>query len=375
MVAAATAGAAEDPSDSIKIGLIGSFSGTFADQGERMKNGAETYMREHGDTVAGKKIVLVTRDDGGSQPPTAKRQALDLIAHEKIAFLTGFGFTANALAVADVVTEAKIPTILMNAAGEHLTAKSPYFIRLSFSQSQIAAPVGTWMAENGLKSTFLAIADFGPGHDLEKAFLKTYTASGGKVAGSVYMPLDSVEFAPFVQRVADAKPESVFLFHGEPTNFVKEFVQLGLKKSGIKLVGGTEIVDDTVADRLGDDALGMLSTQVYSYTHQSALNQRFVRDFAAAYGAHPQPNFMTVAGYDAMAAIYQVIAKLNGVVDPDKAMEAFKGLAFESPRGPIEIDPETRDIVETVYIRRVDRVNGELVNTEIAAFPRSRGLP
>lgn len=362
---------AVDPgSTPIKIGLIGSFSGIFADQGERMKNGAELYMRQHGDSVAGRKIVLITRDDTGSQPPTAKQQAQDLILHEKVAFLTGFGFTANALAVAPLVNEAKMPTVLMNAAGEGLTAKSPYFVRISFTQHQLGATLGAWAAKSGIKTCFLAVADFAPGYDLEKAFVNSFTASGGEVAGSVHMSLNSVEFAPYVQRIVDLKPECVFLFHGEPTQFVKEFVHFGLKQSGVKLIGGSEIVDDTVGQSLGDDALGILSVQVYSTVHPSDLNRRFVADFATAFGPHPEPNFMTVAGYDAMAAIYRVIAKLHGAIDPDAAMAAFKDLAFESPRGPIEIDPATRDIVESVYIRRVDRVNGALVNTEIAEFPR-----
>ena len=200
-------------------------------------------------------------------------------------------------------------------------------------------------------------------------------AAGGTVVGTVHMPLNSVEFAPYVQRIIDAKPESVLLFHGEPTNFVKEFAQFGLKRSGVKLIGGTEIVDDTVSDSLGDDALGILSVMIYSYAHPSALNRAFTADYARAYGRHPEPNFMSVAGYDAIAAIYAVIARLGGALEPDKAMAAFAGLGFESPRGPIEIDAHSRDIVQTVYVRRVDRVDGELVNSEIAAFPRVPSAP
>lgn len=359
----------------IKIGLIGTFSGLFADQGERMRNGAELYMRQHGDMVKGRKIVLVIRDDTGSDPEAAKRAALELINREKVDFLTGFSFTANAIAVAPIITELRIPTVLMNAAGTGLPARSPYYVRVSFTQQQIASPLGTWAAQNGAKTIYLAIADFGPGIELEKAFVKTYEAAGGQVVGSVHMPLNSVEFAPYVQRVIDAKPESVLLFHGEPTNFVKEFVQFGLKKSGVKLIGGTEIVDDTVAERLGDDALGILSAQIYSVAHKSALNQSFVADFAREFGRHPEPNFMTVAGYDGMAAIYAVITRLDGAIDPDKAMEAFKGLKLDSPRGPIEIDAATRDIIQSVYIRTVERVDGELVNTESKEFPRVPSMP
>ncbi|MDE2229250.1 MAG: ABC transporter substrate-binding protein [Alphaproteobacteria bacterium] len=369
----ASAAAAEPaPANAIKVGLLAPFSGPFADFGDQFMKGVEIYMQEHGDTVAGHKIVVLKRDANGVDPAQTKRQAQALLTRDHVQFLAGFGLTPDALATGPLGTEAKVPMVIMNAATGFITAKSPYFVRFSFTLAQLVTPLGQWAVQNGLKNVYIAVSDYAPGYEAEKAFDKAFTAAGGHIVGSVHIPLLNPEFAPYVQRIKDAKPQAVFLFlptGQQPTAFVRQYIQFGLRKAGIKLLGATEIIDDQALGMLGDDALGVISTQVYSYAHPSALNRKYVSDWKKRFGAHPQPDFMSVAAYDGMAAIYAVVKRLHGIIDGDKAMAAFKGLKFESPRGPIEVDPATREMIENIYIRRVERVNGELVNKEIVTFP------
>jgi branched-chain amino acid transport system substrate-binding protein len=359
--------------DTVRIGVLLPFSGPFADAGMQIANGMALYLKQHGDVVAGKQIVLIRRDSEGAKPDVAKRLAQELITRDKVDFLAGFGLTPEALAVAAIATEAKKPMVVMNAATSVITEKSPYIVRFSFTLSQIVSPLAQWAAKNGISRVYVAVADYAPGHEAEAAFTKAFTAAGGEVVGTTRVPLNNLEFAAYVQRIKDAAPQGIFLFvpSGEqPIAFMKSYVDLGLKQAGIVLLGGTEIIDETVIATLGDKALGAISTQNYSVAHRSAENKKYLADWQAAFGAHPRPNFMSVAGYDGMHAICDVVAKLDGVIDPDKAMAAFKAVDFMSPRGPIAIDPATRDIVESVYIRRVERVDGELVNREIFEFPR-----
>jgi branched-chain amino acid transport system substrate-binding protein len=359
--------------DTVKIGVLLPFSGPFADVGMQIGNGMALYLKQHGDVVAGKKIVLIRRDSEGAKPDVAKRLAQELITRDKVDFLAGFGLTPEALAVASIATEAKKPMVVMNAATSVITEKSPYIVRFSFTLSQIVSPLGEWAAKNGIKRAYVAVADYAPGYEAEAAFTKAFTAAGGEVVGTTRVPINNLEFAAYVQRIKDAAPQGIFLFvpSGEqPIAFMKSYVDLGLKQAGIVLLGGTEIIDETVIATLGDKALGAISVQNYSTAHPSTENKKYLADWQAAFGAHPRPNFMSVAGYDGMHAISDVVAKLDGVIDPDKAMAAFKEIDFISPRGAIAIDPATRDLVESVYIRRVERVDGELVNQEIFEFPR-----
>lgn len=372
----ATAGADEAaPANAIKIGLLAPFSGPFADFGDQFVKGIELYMQEHGDTVAGKKIVILKRDANGIDPAQTKRQAQELLTREHVQFLAGFGLTPDALAVAPLGTDAKVPMVIMNAATGFITQKSPYFVRFSFTLAQIVTPLAEWAAKNGIRNVYVAVSDYAPGYEAEKAFDKAFTAAGGHIVGSVHIPLRNPEFAPYVQHIKDAKPQAVFLFlpsGQQPTNFVREFIQFGLRQAGIKLLGGTEVIDDTALGMLGNDALGAISTQVYSYAHPSALNRQYVSEWKKRFGARPQPDFMSVAAYDGMHAIYDVVERLHGNIDGDKAMAVFKTLKFESPRGPIAVDPATREMIENVYIRRVERVNGELVNKEIVTYPAAK---
>jgi branched-chain amino acid transport system substrate-binding protein len=370
-LAALFAAPAAFPADPIKIGLVAEFSGPFAAYGRQIRDGMKAYLKEHGDTVAGRKIEIVERDTTGPAPEVAKRLAQDLITTEKVDFLAGFGLTPNALAVAPLATQAKTPMVIMNAASSVITSKSPYVVRVSMTLPQVTAPMAQWAAKNGIQKVYTLVSDYAPGLDAEAAFTKTFTAQGGQVVGSARVPLKNPDFAPFVQRAKDAHPQAVFIFvpAGEQgIAFVKAFTERGLREAGIKLIGPGDVVDDDVLEAMGDATLGIITTHHYSAAHESTANAEFKKAYQTANGSS-RPNFMAVAGHDGMAAICQVAGKLKGKLDPDKVMAALKGLALQSPRGQIHIDPETRDIVQTVYVRRVERVKGGLYNVEFDKFP------
>jgi len=356
----------------VKLGLVSEFSGPFADYGAQIYGGMKAYMKEHGDTVAGKKIEVIQKDTTGPQPDVAKRLAQELITRDKVDFLVGFGLTPNALAVAPLATEAKKPMIIMNAATSVITTKSPYIARVSMTLPQITQPMAQWAAKNRIKKVYTVVSDYGPGLDAEAAFAKAFQAAGGEMVGSVHIPLRNPEFAPFIQRVKDAKPEAIFLFlpAGEQgIAFMKGYKERGLAEAGIKLIATGDITDDGVLEAMGEPTLGLITSFHYSAAHDSPENRAFLKAYAEANGKERRPNFMACAGYDGMAAIYAALAKANGSTDGDKVMAALKGLKIDSPRGPIMIDPETRDVVQTVYIRKVEKVNGELYNVEFDKFP------
>ena len=356
----------------VKLGLVAEFSGPFAQYGQQILGGMKAYMKQNGDTVAGKKIEIVQKDTTGPAPDVAKRLAQELVTRDNVDFLVGFGLTPNALAVAPVATEAKKPMIIMNAATSIITTKSPYIVRVSMTLPQITQPMAQWAAKNGIKKVYTVVADYGPGLDAEAAFTKAFKAAGGEMAGSVHTPLQNPDFAPFVQRVKDAKPEAVFLFlpAGEQgIAFMKAYKERGLADAGIKLIATGDITDDGVLDAMGEPTLGLVTSFHYSASHNSPENTAFKKAYAEANGTTLRPNFMAAAGYDGMAAIYEALRKTNGSTDGDKIMAALKGMKLASPRGAIMIDPETRDVVQTVYIRKVEKTGGGLYNMEFDKFP------
>jgi branched-chain amino acid transport system substrate-binding protein len=368
LLAAAPAGAAE----TLKIGVIAAFSGPFADYGKEMEAGIKAFMKLHGDKVAGKKVEVILRDTTGPLPDVAKRHAQELVVREKVDFLAGFGLTPEALAVAEIATQAKKPMIVMNAATSVITAKSPYVVRVSMTLAQDTAPLGTWAARNGIKRAFTLVADYGPGIDSETAFKKSFTAAGGEVVESIRTPLRGPEFAPFLQRIKDARPEAVFVFlpAGEQgIAFMKGFRERGLAEAGIRVIATGDVTDDHVLDAMGDSALGMVTSHHYSAAHDSPENKVFLKAYDQVSGSLGRANFMAVAAFDGMAAIYDVTQKLRGNIDGDKAMALLKAWKRVSPRGPISIDPETRDIVQTVYIRKVEKKDGHYYNVEFEKFP------
>jgi branched-chain amino acid transport system substrate-binding protein len=372
LLLAAVAARAEEP---LKIGLIAAFSGPFADYGKEMQAGVNAFLKQHGDTVAGRKVQVLVRDTTGPLPDVAKRLAQELVVREKVDFLAGFGLTPEALAVAEIATQAKKPMIVMNAATSVITTKSPYVARVSFTLAQDTAPIGTWAARNGIKKAFTLVADYGPGIDSETAFKKSFAAAGGEVVESIRTPLRGPEFAPFLQRIKDARPQAVFVFlpAGEQgIAFMKGFRERGLAEAGVRVIATGDVTDDHVLDAMGDAALGMITSHHYSAAHPSPENEQFLKAYAAVAGALGRPNFMAVGGYDGMAAIYDVARKLGGKIDPDKAMAVLRGWKWQSPRGPIEIDPDTRDVVQTVYIRKVEKRDGHYWNVEFEQFPAQK---
>jgi branched-chain amino acid transport system substrate-binding protein len=350
--------------------VLAAFSGPFADYGKNIENGMRTYLKLHGDTYAKRKIELVLRDTTGPAPDVAKRLAQELSTRDHVDFLAGFDFTPNAMAVAPLATEAKKPMIVMNAASSVITTKSPYIARVSFTLPQVTAPLAEWAAKNGIKKVYSLVADYAPGLDAEASFKKAFGAAGGQVIDAVRVPLKNPDYAPFLQRVKDSKPEAVFIFlpAGEPgIAFMKAFKERGLAKAGIRLIATGDLTDDSVLPAMGESTLGVITTHHYSAAHDSAENKAFVKAFGEVSGGR-RPNFMAVGGYDGMAAIAEVVEQLKGNLDGDKAMAILKGLTLASPRGPIVIDPATRDIVQTVYVRRVEKIGNELYNVEFEHF-------
>ncbi|MET0413839.1 MAG: ABC transporter substrate-binding protein [Polyangiaceae bacterium] len=358
--------------DSIKIGVIAPFSGPFASSGAEIEAGMRTYLKQHGDTLENRKIELLIRDTTGPAPEVAKRLAQELVVRDKADLLVGFGLTPEALAVAPVATEAKKPMIVMNAATSIITTKSPYIVRVSFTVGQVTAPLATWAINNGISSVFTLVSDYAPGIDAEAQFKKTFQAAGGKIVDSLRVPLQNPDFSPYVQRIKDAAPQAAFVFvpAGEQgTAFMKAFDERGLRQAGIQLLATGDVTEDYQLGAMGKAALGVVTTHHYSAAHPGAENEAFLKAFAEVTGGKMRANFMAVAGYDGMALIFETVRRLEGKLDPDQVVETLKGLELKSPRGPIRIDPRTRDIVQTIYVRRVEERDGQLYNIEFDQFP------
>lgn len=352
--------------DNLKIGFVLPMSGPHASYGLQILNGAKLYMQQHGDTVAGRKVEILVKDDTGVAPEISRRAAQEFINRENVDVLAGFGLTPSAFAVAPVSASAKMPMVVMNAATSSVTERSPYLVRTSMTLPQNSAPIATWALANGIKRVHTLVADYGPGHDAEKQFVKTFTEGGGEIIGQIRTPVQNPDFSPFMQRIKDTKPDAIFMFvpSGEQgVSFLKSYESRGLAQDGIKLIATGDLTDEDVLDAMGDPALGLITSFHYSDAHDSDLNRQYTSDYAKAYPG-VRPNFMSMGGYDGMHLIYEVAKKNNGDVSGDKFIEAAKGMAWESPRGPISIDPETRDIVQNIYIRKVERRNGRLENVE-----------
>lgn len=353
----------------VKIGLILPMSGPFASTGRQIEGMAKLYMAQNGNTVAGKKIELIVKDDTGVADVT-KRIAQELVVNEKVSVLAGFGLTPLALATAPISTQAKVPTIVMAAATSIITEQSPYIVRTGFTLPQVTAPLAEWAPKNGIKKVVTLVSDYGPGHDAEKAFKETFTKGGGQVLAELRVPMANPEFSPFLQRARDAKPDALFVFvpSGVGSAVMKQFAERELAKDGIRLIATGDVLDDDILNGMGDVALGVVSSHHYSAAHNSPENKALVEAFKKS--NNMRPNFHGVGGYDGMHLIYQALKKTSGDADGTKLLEAMKGMSWTSPRGPVSIDPETRDIVQNVFIRKVEKVNGELYNVEFATIEK-----
>jgi branched-chain amino acid transport system substrate-binding protein len=355
----------------VKIGLIAEFSGPFADYGTQILGGMKTYLKQHGEMFGGRKIEIVVKDTTGAAPDVAKRLAQEVITRDQIDILAGFGLTPNALAVAPVSAAAKKPMVIMNAATSIITTRSPYIVRVSHTLPQDTQPIAQWAAKNGIRRAFTLVSDFGPGVDAETTFVKAFKAAGGEIVDSVRTPLANPDFAPFLQRIKDAKPEAVFVFlppGSQTIAFIKGYEERGLKQAGIRIIATGDLTDDGVLQAMGDPTLGLITSFHYSAAHDSPENKAFIQTYVETNGTKLRPNFMACAGYDGMAAIAEALKKTGGSTDPERFIAALKGMKLMSPRGPIMVDPETRDIVQTVYIRRVEKINGLLYNVEFDKF-------
>ena len=361
LLAAAPLGAnAQEP---IRIGLVLPMTGPFASTGRLVEAGARLYLAQNGDTVAGRKVELILRDDAGTAD-TTRRIAQELVVNDKVTALAGFGLTPLALATAPIATQAKTPMVVMAAATSSIIKASPYIVRTSFTLPQVTLGIAEWAAKNGMKKVVTLVSDYGPGIDAEKTFTSRFTLNGGTIPAELRVPLRNPDFAPFLQRVIDAKPDGLFVFlpSGVGAQFMKQFTERGLDKSGIRLIATGDVTDDDILNDMGDVALGVTTSHHYSAAHDSPLNKKFVAAFGKANGGM-RPNFMGVGGYDGMRVIMKGLEATKGK-GGEALINAMKGQVFESPRGPVLIDAQTRDIVQDVYIRKVERVGGQLYNVE-----------
>ncbi|MBT2322606.1 ABC transporter substrate-binding protein [Variovorax paradoxus] len=350
--------------NTFKIGLVLPMTGQQATTGRQIEAAARLYMAQNGDTVAGKKIELIIKDDT-SLPDVTKRLAQELVVNDKVNVLAGFGITPSAMATAPIATQSKTPMVVMAAATSSITEASPYIVRTSFTLPQVSVAMGDWAPKNGIKSVVTLVTDYGPGNDAEKYFKERFQLNGGKVVDSLRVPLRNPDFAPFLQKVRDAKPDALFVFvpSGAGAAVMKQFIERGMDKAGIKMIATGDVTDDDQLNDMGDGALGVVTTHHYSAAHPSALNKKYVEAFQKA-NKNMRPNFMAMGGYDGMRVIYEALKATKGQGGGDALLAAMKGQIFESPRGQVLIDAQTRDIVQDVYLRKVEKKDGQLYNVE-----------
>ncbi|MCY1165845.1 MAG: ABC transporter substrate-binding protein [Pseudomonadota bacterium] len=347
-----------------KVGLLLPLTGPFASTGRQVEAGVRLYMAQNGSMVAGRKIELILRDDTGA-PDVHKRLAQELISTEKVEVLAGFGLTPLAFATAPLATQSKTPMVVMAAGTSSITEASPYVVRTSNTLPQTTAPLADWAPKNGIKKVVSLVTDYGPGIDSEKTFKERFSANGGQMLAELRVPLRNPDFAPFLQKVRDLKPDALFVFlpSGAGSQLLKQFLERGLDKAGIRLIGDGGITEDDIINDMGDAALGVVTSHQYSAAHPSAMNKKFVETFESA-NKGMRPNFMAVGGYDGMRVIYEALKATKGAGGGDALMAGMKGQIFESPRGQMYIDVQTRDIVQDVYIRKVEKINGKYYNVE-----------
>jgi branched-chain amino acid transport system substrate-binding protein len=361
---AATATVAGAQAQPFKIGLILPMTGQQATTGRQIDAAVKLWIAQNGDTVAGRKVQVILKDDT-SLPDVTRRVAQELIVNDKVDVVAGFGITPSALAVAPLATQSKTPLVVMAAATSAITEASPYVVRTSFTLPQAAVAMGDWAPKNGIKNVVTLVTDYGPGIDAEKFFSERFLFNGGKVADKLRVPLRNPDFAPFLQKVRDLKPDALFVFvpSGAGAAVMKQFGERGMDKAGIRLIGTGDVTDDDQLNDMGDVALGVVTSHHYSTAHPSAANKKYVEAFTKA-NKGLRPNFMSVGGYDGMRVIYEALKRTGGKGGGDALLAAMKGQIFESPRGPVFIDAQTRDIVQNIYLRKVERKDGQLWNVE-----------
>lgn len=365
---AAVAAAPASAQETVKVGLIIPMTGGQASTGKQIDAAVKLYLAQKGATVAGKKIEVIVKDDA-AVPDNTARLARELVVNDKVNVIAGFGVTPAALAAAPIATQGKVPLIVMAAGTSIITERSPYIVRTSFTLAQSSVIVGEWAAKNNIKKVAALVSDYAPGADALNFFKEAFTKGGGQIVEEVKTPLANPDFAPFLQRIADAKPDAIFIFvpSGQGATLMKQYVERGMDKAGIKIIGPGDVTDDDLLPQMGNEVLGAVTVLHYSAAHPSQTNKDFVAAFEKANNF--RPNFMAVGGYDGMHLLYEALKKTGGKSDGDSLIAAMKGMKWESPRGPMSIDPETRDVIHNEYLRVVERVNGQLYNIEKETFP------
>jgi branched-chain amino acid transport system substrate-binding protein len=365
-------GALAQESGPLKVGMIVTYSGPYADYGKQMDNGIALWLKQNGGKVAGREIEIIRRDTAGAAPDLATRFARELVTRDRVSVIIGLDFSPNAMAIAPILTQARVPCIILNASASQIPSRSEYIARLSFTVAQVSAPMGTWASGQGIKVAMTVVADYSSGVDAETAFKTTFEAGGGRVTDSLRVPLNNPDFSAYVQRIRDEAPEAVFFFFPSgdlPNNFLKAAHERGLAAAGVRLLATGEAMDDSYMQAAGEAGLGLITTHHYSSAHDSALNKRFIADYRAEHGDYPA-NYMAMTAYDGMAALDRALILTKGDTDGPGIMAALRGLELESPRGPIQIDAETRDIVQTVYVRRTEMVDDKLACIEFDKFEK-----
>lgn len=365
VAAAATVATSAVAQDTIKIGMVCGFTGQFSDASAKMDEGVKLYIKQHGDIVAGKKIQIIRKDTGGVAPDVAKRLAQELVVRDKVEVFACLESTPNALAVADVSVQAKKFVVDMSASTSAIVTKSPYIVRTSFTNYQLNQSLGTWAFKNGIRTTYTLVADYGPGWDSETAFQEAFKAAGGKIVGAARYPAANLDFSPFLQRAKDTNPDAIYIWVPNGAQAIavgKTIFDHGINKGKTKILGQFTLTEEDALGSLGESALGLITTATYDYSHHSTVNDAFVKEYNAMFGHNP--DIFAVGGYDGMHVIYEALNKTKGNSDADQLTAAAKGMRWESPRGPVMIDPQTRDIVQNVYIRRVEKIGGKIANVE-----------
>jgi branched-chain amino acid transport system substrate-binding protein len=360
--------------DTIKVGVVGPFSGPFALQGKNFKAGIDAYMAVNGTTVGDDTIEVIYRDLPAPDPAQSKALAQELVVKERVQYLTGFYFTPDAMAVTPILKQANVPLVIMNAATSAIVTKSPFVVRTSFTTWQTSTPIAKVAHEAGVAKVISVVSDYGPGVDAENAFKAAFEKEGGQVVEAIRIPLSTNDFSPIMQRIKDSGAQGVFAFlPSGPTTlgFVKAYNENGLKGAGIKFFAPGDLTQESDLPALGEAALGIQTTFHYAVSHDSPENKAFVAAASKAIGNPAELSFPSVGAFDGMNVIYKMIEATGGEQDAEKAVDAVKGLSWTSPRGPVSIDPESRHITQNIYLREVTKADdGTYYNKEIQTFEK-----
>jgi branched-chain amino acid transport system substrate-binding protein len=357
--------------DEIRIGVIASFSGPYSSWGKHIKEATDLYVAQQNGKVGHHTVKVIYKDVGGNNPARARQLAEELVVRDKVQYIAGLEFTPTAMAVVDVATQAKVPTVINNSGTSGILQRSPYLLRSGYTQWMVATPLAKWTAEQGAKKVFLAAADYAPGQDAINAYKKSFTEAGGTIVGELRIPLNTTDFSTYMQKAREAQPDYMYMFMPVgplSVAFIKAYVERSLDKAGIKLEATAETEESELAG-YGDAAAGIVTALHYSPSSTTQANAQFVSGLKQKYGQDRIPNVASISAYDSMQMIFQMIKATDGKQDGDKAMAAIKGYSWESPRGPVTVDPVTRELVQNIYIRRVEKLNGAYVNKPFKTYP------